>query len=118
MFSRAKNQVTIEFLDEEIHLETQIASFLVDRQASQLAANTIEYYRKMLHLFYQFCESQRVQHLTEIKTNTIREYLLLLQTKGHNPGGIHACYRAVRVFLRWWEVEYEPSSWKNPVRKE
>ncbi len=117
MFSRAKNQVTIEFLDEEIHLETQIASFLVDRQAQQLTLNTIEYYRKMLYLFNRFCQSQRVQHLTEIKTNTIREYLLLLQTKGHNPGGIHACYRAVRAFLRWWEEEYEPSSWKNPVRK-
>ena len=109
--------MTIEFLDEEIHLETQIASFLVDRQAQQLTLNTIEYYRKMLYLFNRFCQSQRVQHLTEIKTNTIREYLLLLQTKGHNPGGIHACYRAVRVFLRWWEVEYEPSSWKNPVSK-
>ena len=23
----------------------------------------------------------------------------------------------MRVFLRWWEVEYEPSSWKNPVSK-
>ena len=117
MFSRAINQVTIEFLDEEIHLETQIASFLVDRQAQQLTLNTFEYYRKMLYLFNRFCQSQRVQHLTEIKTNTIREYLLLLQTKGHNPGGIHACYRAVRVFLHWWEEEYEPSSWKNPVRK-
>jgi len=96
---KKKHQLTIEVLDEEIHLETQIASFLVDRQAQQLTAKTIEYYRKMLHLFREFCQSQQIQHLTEIKTHTIREYLLLLQTKGHNPGDVHACYRAVRVFL-------------------
>ena len=107
MFSSAKNQLTMEFLDEEIHLETQIASFLVDRQAQQLTANTIEYYRKMLHLFRQFCQSQQVQHLIEIKANTIRGYLLLLQSKSHNPGGIQARYRAVRVFhlglCHWWK---------------
>ncbi len=48
MFSRAKNQLTVEFLDETIHLETQIASFLADGKAQELTPNTIEYCRKML----------------------------------------------------------------------
>lgn len=40
-----------------------------------------------------------------------------LDDRGHNPGGIHACFRAVKTFLLWWEDEIEPEGWVNPIRK-
>jgi site-specific recombinase XerD len=40
-----------------------------------------------------------------------------LEEKGHNPVGVHACYKALRAFLYWWEEEVEPDNWKNPIRK-
>jgi hypothetical protein len=35
----------------------------------------------------------------------------------HNPGGIHAIYRSVKAFLRWYENEVEPENWHNPIKK-
>ncbi len=43
--------------------------------------------------------------------------MLMLEDNGHNPGGRHACYRAVKTFLYWWVDEVEPEGWKNPVQK-
>ena len=36
----------------------------------------------------------------------------------HNPGGIHASFRTLRVFFRWLESEevLDPE-WKNPIKK-
>jgi len=34
-----------------------------------------------------------------------------------NPGGVHAAQRAIRVFLNWYENEYEPQGRRNPIRK-
>jgi site-specific recombinase XerD len=47
----------------------------------------------------------------------LRAYLLELKETGHNPGGRHAKYRAVRRFLNWYQAEAEPEGWKNPMAK-
>jgi integrase/recombinase XerD len=33
------------------------------------------------------------------------------------PGGVHAAYRTIKVFLRWWKNETDLESWKNPIEK-
>jgi site-specific recombinase XerC len=40
-----------------------------------------------------------------------------METDGHNAGGRHAKYRAVRAWLYWFEREAEPDGWKNPMLK-
>ena len=35
-------------------------------------------------------------------------FLLHLEETGHNPGGVHAAFRTIKVFLRWYENEVEP----------
>jgi hypothetical protein len=37
--------------------------------------------------------------------------------KGHKAGGVHAFYRTVRVFLRWYAAEFEPEGWRDPLKK-
>jgi len=43
--------------------------------------------------------------------------LLWHEETGHNPGGLHAAFRVVRTFLRWYESEAEPDGWTNPIYK-
>jgi len=47
----------------------------------------------------------------------IREYLLWLEGKGHNKGGVHAHFRVLRSFLYWYELENDLVGWANPIRK-
>jgi site-specific recombinase XerD len=40
-----------------------------------------------------------------------------LEETNHNSGGIHAFYRTIKTFLRWYENETEPENWCNPINK-
>lgn len=82
-----------------------------------MAKGTLYFYKKKLELFYKFCVSKNIDSILEIDANLIREYLADLESKGHNSGGIHGCYRALKTFLKWWEEEVEIEGWKNPINK-
>jgi site-specific recombinase XerD len=99
------------------NLSTWLNAFLKDRIAQGLAPGTMHYYKTKLSLFADFCESKQIIQVTRITASDLREYMLLLEEKGHNPGGRHGCYRTVKTFLYWWEQEVEPDGWSNPVRK-
>jgi integrase/recombinase XerC len=111
------NQGTIIKFPQETHLLTWIEAFLVDRKAQGLTEGTLDFYKDKLALFTDYCDSQLITQITEINPNLIRMYLLYLEDKGHNPGGVHAAYRSLRTFLYWWEEELEPEGWKNPIRR-
>ncbi len=111
------NQGTILKLSQETHLLTWIEAFLVDRKAQGLSEGTLTFYCDKLELFTDYCDCQLITQITEINPNQIRMYLLYLEEKGHNPGGVHAAYRSLRTFLYWWEEELEPEGWKNPIRR-
>ena len=76
---------------------------------------TIYFYQKKLELFSKFCDTQQIDRISQITPNVIRSYLLWLNEQHHNPGGINACYRALKTFLRWWNAETEPEDWRNPT---
>lgn len=50
-----------------------------------------------------------------VTADDIRKYLLWLQENGHNPGGVHGHYRALKAFCRWLEREEE--GYVSPIRK-
>jgi|APSaa5957512622_1039677.scaffolds.fasta_scaffold82868_1 integrase/recombinase XerD len=110
------NQWTITE-SQDTYLLTWIEAFLFDRKAQGLSKGTLYFYQKKLGKFTQFCNSQSIKHISELNSTTLREYLVWLDQLGHNPGGIHACYRALKTFLLWWEDEVEPEAWKNPICK-
>ena len=39
------------------------------------------------------------------------------EVRNNNKGNIHGFYRSVRAFLNWFENEFEPEDWKNPIKK-
>ena len=98
-------------------LEECVNAFIYDRLAQNLAEGTIRFYKTKMKLFIGFLDSIGITKIIEISPQTIRSYLVFLEEKGHNPGGIHAAYRAVKTFLHWWEDEYDPQDWRNPIKK-
>lgn len=103
-------------LGEEDHLETQIHAFLKDRLAQNLAKGTVKYYSQRLFPFARFLEAQGIKYISQITPNVIREYLLLLEERGHTAGGTHGFFRSIKAFLRWYWNEEEPT-YSNPIAK-
>lgn len=96
--------------------EAEIAAFLTDRRARGLSERTIEFYHDELRYLTAFLQARGVRDVAAFGADDLRAYLV--QLAGHrNAGGVHAAYRAIRAFLRWYEEEMEPEEWKNPVAR-
>lgn len=104
MKSHTVEQGTITNAVFSDHLETWCEAFLIDRKASNMSPGTLRFYIMKLRLFTIFCDTQVITTIGQVTPEIIRRYLLWLANTGHNPGGIHAGYRALKTFLRWyWE---------------
>ncbi len=97
-------------------LAAEVTAFLIDRQARGLSPGTIAYYRKKLTLWRKVFVALEVNDWQHLTPQHIRRGLLQL-ARTHNPGGVHAAFRALRAFLAWWEGETEPQGWRNPIGK-
>ena len=100
-----------------LDIEIWAKEFILDRKVRGLAEGTIRYYKQKLKLFLDWCDAQYIREVTELTPQSLRHYLVYLEETNHNPGGIHAAYRALKAFLNWWEDEFEPDNWNNPIKK-
>lgn len=89
-------------------------AFLVDRQSRGLSSGTIVFYRKKLALWRRLFRSMDVTNVEDIMPHHLRQGLVEL-AETHNPGGVHAAFRTIRAFLKWYEEETEPEDWRNPI---
>lgn len=96
-------------------ISREITAFLIDRQARKLSQNTINYYEQELEVFRRDMARRNVQFMEDVTTEHLRLCLLLLGQR-RSAGGVHACWRALKVFFRWWVVEVEYSG-RNPMAK-
>jgi integrase/recombinase XerD len=108
-------QTSIQLLQEE-YLELCIEAFLIAKKAENLTESSIKYYREKLSAFIPYCASQEIKVVSQITSSTIREYLIMLSSK-HSSGGVHGYFRSLKAFLNWYEKEFEPENWKNPIKK-
>lgn len=90
--------------------------FLVERRSRGVVKGTLTYYQDELERFITFMDALGIIQLEEVTPDLIRRYLLFLG-ETRNTGGIHAAFRAVRAFFNWYEGEFEPEGWKNPIHK-
>jgi site-specific recombinase XerD len=98
-------------------LEQWINAFLIDRKAQSLSKTTLYFYHMKMLLLKKFTRQEHITTIAELTPDALRRYLLWLEETDHNPGGVNACYRVLKTFLLWYEDEYEPEGWKNPIRK-
>lgn len=100
------------------YLAVWIEAFLIDRKARGMSKNTILFYTRKLRQFSEYADAQAVKHVGEMDAQFLREFIIWMQA-GHNPGGVHAAYRALSAFLRWYEAEtdeHTPISRVKPPR--
>ena len=102
--------------NEQGPIESLFKEFLTDRKAQNLTEGTIHFYEVKIKKFLQFTTKKDVYDLGGVTPNLIREFLIELEPD-HQPSGVHAYFRTLRTFLYWFEREYEPEKWKNPIRK-
>ena len=100
---KTQDQGTI-VLSQEDYIPILIDSFLIDRRSQSLSNETISFYRKKLKYFLKYCEDQAVTQVSQLTADFLRRYILQL-SEGHNPGGVHACFRPLRTLLLWIELE-------------
>lgn len=104
-------------LPQSEYLPTLAAAFLLDRKAQNMTKQTQRFYRMKLQTFTEWCDAQSVKTINQITPELLREFFVAMSEKGHNAGGVHAMYRTVKTFLRWYAVEFEPETWRDPLRK-
>ena len=92
-------------------------AFMIDRKSRGLSPNTISFYRKKLKKFLEYCEVNQIHEIQELNAANIRKYILWLESKGHNKGGVHAFFRVLRSFLYWYQDENDFIDWANPIQK-
>jgi len=97
-------------------LTTDIRDFLIDRRARGLSPRTVAWYEEKLTIVGDHLANLGIDQVSAILPSHVRALLLELG-ETHNPGGVHGFYRALKAFLNWWEAEYEPRDWSNPMRK-
>lgn len=115
MLNGTRNHQTLEF--QNAYIAIVIEGFLRDRKAAGKAPGTIEYYAYHLKVFHEFCTAQAVEYIGDISPDLLRRFLLLF-AESHKPGGVHASFRALRVWLRWVDAEeIMPAGWRNPIHK-
>lgn len=111
------NQQTAQFLVDD-HLEVWVDAWLADCRARNLKPSTIKrFYREKIGLFLRFAGGQAIARMSQITAGVVRDYLNHLEDTGHNPGGRHAAYRALRACLRFWADEVEPDGWRDPFKR-
>lgn len=111
------NQWIIDNLFGEDDIEKATMAFLTDRKVQNVSPGTIHFYKSKLKLFVAYCRLINIYRISAVTPDILRQFIVYLQEKGHNPGGINAVYRTMKTFLIWWENEFEPEGWKNPIRK-
>lgn len=55
--------------------------------------------------------------MSDVRPDTIRAYLVGLAETGHNPGGVHGYFRAIKAFFRFYAAELDMPSNANPISK-
>jgi len=99
-------QSTLRIL-EKTNLDREIDAFLIDRRARALSARTIDYDDEKLTLFRAYLQAQGIRAVESITAPIVRRFMPEL-SKTHNPGGVHAVYRAVRVLTERGEIKQDP----------
>jgi site-specific recombinase XerD len=104
-------------VESSLTITELVRQFIRAKRVEGLSKFTLTFYDQQLAHFTRFCDLQGVMVIAGVDANLLRGFLGWHAETGHNPGGLHAAYRAVRVFLFWFEVEFEPEGWKNPIAR-
>jgi integrase/recombinase XerD len=113
---QAITQEIITPVSQESYLTTLVDGFFLERKTRNVTEGTINFYRDNLKAFLVWADRQAITEIDQLTPSAIRMYLFYLDQAGHNAGGIHAFYRSLRAFLKWYADEFDRPDY-NPLRK-
>ncbi|MCX6054882.1 MAG: tyrosine-type recombinase/integrase [Chloroflexi bacterium] len=93
-----------------------IATFIEVKKTENKSPNTILFYTRECNYFNNWISQIPITTIDQITPDYIRGYLDYLKIK-RNAGGIHAAYRSIKSLCYFYDFEYEPDNWKNPIKK-
>lgn len=114
--TQSRTPDSLNSFTQDSYLANLAAAFLLDRKAQNLTKKTQDFYRSNLQIFIDWLDTQAVKSIDQLTADTLRRFFVAMSEK-HKAGGVHAFYRTVRVFLRWYAAEFEPEGWRDPLRK-
>jgi integrase/recombinase XerC/integrase/recombinase XerD len=117
LITNKTNLQTFSVSELETDLYSLVDAFLLDKVYDGCRTGTIKFYREKMNKFVAYCKAQVIVSVNDLTPIILRQFLLYLNEQGHNPGGVHAHFRTLRTFLNWYEYEYEPKGWRNPIHK-
>lgn len=98
-------------------LERDLLEFDIDRRARNLTPKTLKWYSQSLAVFSDYARQEGISDTLDITPGILRRFVLHLQERGHNAGGVKNIFGAVKAFLKWYQDENNPRDWVNPVSK-
>lgn len=98
-------------------IDTEVEDFLLARQVQGVSPGTGLWHKHCLSKWRTYCVEHGIYATQQTTPKLLRVFVARLQADGHNEGGITNIYRSVKAFLRWYENEVEPLSWRSPTRK-
>lgn len=98
------------------NLLSWVESWVSDLKLSDKKPRTIEFYITNLKPFIIYISSREIESVDQITTDILRDYFAYIKPK-HNDGGLHAVYRSLKVFFRWYGEEIDLPYQDNPIRK-
>jgi len=82
-----------------------IDAFILDRKSQNMSPGTIYFYKYKLDIFQQYCLTRGVYQIKELTSKHIRDFLIWLEEQDQNDVGRFTFYRAIKTFLKWYQVE-------------
>jgi site-specific recombinase XerD len=102
---------------ENENLVEILENFLLVKKTENRSPATIRYYNFEVSAFINWlAKKYKTKTITDITPNLLREHLDDIRAT-RNEGGVHARYRAIRAFLKFYDFEFEPDHFKNPIDK-
>jgi len=94
----------------------EFQAFINSRKIRKMSTSTIEWYEGYLGKFFKYLDSISFDgSIEDITTPIINGYLGKVG-ETCAAGTVHICYRTVKTFLNWYDLEVEPD-WRNPITR-
>lgn len=99
-----------------LELQEILSQFLLAKKIQGITPKTSHYYDAEITRFIKYSQSNDVTNIFDVTPILIREFFSEL-SKTRGKGGVHATFRPIRIMFNWFELEFEPANWKNPIHK-
>lgn len=114
MFQDTKHNII--HLDSSPFLNNIIQEFLEEKAFQGKSPQTLKTYKYELRRFEKWLNDHQIYSMNQITSQVIKAYLDNV-SKGHSNNTVFIGYAVIKVLFLFYDFQYEPENWKNPILK-